>query len=72
MYSNDNFEKPIVAKEPVAEYSVNKMGENNLLSDKLFIDAVRYAIIEREQKRMIPHKEVYGLLAAKLGRKSRQ
>lgn len=60
-------EKPMVAKEPVAAYSVNKMRENNLLSDELLIDAVRYAAIAREQKRMIPHEEVYGLLAAKLG-----
>lgn len=61
----------MVVKEPMAEYSVNKMEENNLLSDEFLIDAVRYAAVAREQKRMIPHGEVYGLLVAKLGWKKR-
>ncbi len=61
----------MVVKEPMAEYNVNKMEENNLLSDELLIDALRYAAVAREQKRMIPHEEVYGLVAAKLGWESR-
>ncbi len=41
--------------------------EKPMVANELLIDALRYATVAREQKRMIPHEEVYGLLAAKLG-----
>lgn len=54
--------------EPVMEYrSPSTIGEIELLSDEIIIEAVKYAQIAREKGRMIPNSEVYGLLADRLG-----
>ena len=54
--------------EPVMEYrSPSTIGEIELLSDEIIIGAVKYAQIARENGRMIPNSEVYGLLADRLG-----
>lgn len=60
-------EKLMLVEEPMAEYNLRQAEENNSLPDELLIDVLRYTAIAREEKRMISHEDVYGMLATKLG-----
>ena len=60
-------EKLMLVEEPMAEYNLRQAEENNSLPDELLIDVLRYTTIAREEKRMISHEDVYGMLATKLG-----
>ncbi len=61
-------ESPMKVEEPEPIYGTATIAEQQKhLPDDILIDAVRYADIAKASGRMIPHNEVYGIIANRLG-----
>ncbi len=56
-----------IACEPMMEYGISTVESDAYLPDDIILGAAKYANIAREEGRMIPHREVYDLLAERLG-----
>lgn len=54
------------ANEPAIEYSTVRE-DVGYLPDEVLVGAIKYVQMAREKGRMIPNKEVYGLLSERLG-----
>ncbi|ADV43955.1 hypothetical protein [Bacteroides helcogenes] len=52
--------------EPAIEYSTVRE-DVDYLPDEVLVGAIKYVQMAREKGRMIPNKEVYGLLSERLG-----